>query len=190
MISMNKSELRREALRRRDEIPAPDRDAKSAAICSAVVDDELFLSARGIHVYLPFGTEVDIRPLIDVAWGMGKEVGLMRVMEDGGIAHHEIDPGTVYRKGNLGIMEPVEAEPFDLDRCDLVIVPIVAADPHGNRLGYGKGYYDQFLAQYPRPAIGVCFDAQIFDDIPSDEGDIVLDAIYTDQRVIIPEEEG
>lgn len=113
----------------------------------------------------------------------------MRVMEDGGIAHHEIDSGTSYRKGSLGIMEPIEAEPFDLDRCDLVIVPIVAADEEGNRLGYGKGYYDQFLAQHPRPAIGVCFDEQIFDHIPSDEGDIVLDAIYTDRRVIVPEED-
>jgi len=189
MDSNTKQDVRTEALRRRDAIPLDERARKSALICGALVDDEHFVSARGLHVYLPFGSEVDIHPLIEIAWGMGKEVGLMRVMDDGGIAHHEIDSGTEYQKGPLGILEPVSAEPFDLDRCDLVIVPVVAADVSGNRLGYGKGYYDQFLAQYPRPAIGVCFEEQVFDAIPADEGDIALDAIYTDRRVILPPDE-
>lgn len=188
MENLKKDDLRRKAIDRRNALTPKERDRRSAAICSALIDDELFLAARAIHVYLPFGTEVDINPVIEVAWGMGKEVGLMRVMEDGGIAHHEIDSGTTYRKGSLGIMEPVDSEPFNLDHCDLVIVPVVAADSMGNRLGYGKGYYDQFLSHYPRPAIGVCFEEQIFDSIPHDDGDIVLDAIYTDRRVIVPDD--
>jgi len=189
METRTKDQIRRDALQRRDAIPPEQRALRSAAICSAVIDDETFVRARGVHVYLPIGSEVDIRPIIEVAWGMGKDVGLMRVMEDGGIEHHEIDSGTEYRPGPLGVLEPVQAESFDLDICDLVIVPVVAVDQDGNRLGYGKGYYDQFLAQYPRPAIGVCFEDQVFDHIPADDGDISLDAVYTDRRVILPPEE-
>lgn len=183
-ISTVKAELRREALRLRGEIPPDLRAVRSRTICLAVSDDELFHDARAVHVYLPFGTEVDIKPLIEMAWEMGKEVGMMRVMDDGGIAQYSIIPNTEYRRTSLGILEPVDAEPFDMNICDVVIVPVVAADEQCNRLGYGKGYYDQFLIHYPRPTIGVAFEAQIFNTLPVDDLDISLDAVYTESRLI------
>jgi len=181
---LTKDEIRREALRRRNAIEPESRATASLAICRNVMEDDLFLDARGLHVYLPFGTEVDIKPLIEISWEMGKEVGLMRVMDDGGIAQYSISPSTDYRRTKLGILEPVDAEPFDMNLCDLVIAPLLAADEHCNRLGYGKGYYDQFLAQYPRPTLGVAFEEQIFPLLPSDERDIKLDGIYTERRFI------
>jgi 5-formyltetrahydrofolate cyclo-ligase len=182
-----KEELRREALSKRNAIPPERRSAASLAICRNVMEDDLFLDARGVHVYLPFGSEVDIKPLIELSWELGKEVGLMRVMEDGGIAHYTITPSTEYRRTKLGILEPVDAEAFDMGLCDLVVAPILAADEQCNRLGYGKGYYDQFLAQYPRPTLGVAFDEQIFEELPVDDRDIQLDGIYTESRFIEPE---
>jgi len=182
--SLTKDDIRREALRRRDGLSPEHRAAASLEICRGVMEDELFLDARGVHVYLPFGSEVDIRPLIELSWEMGKELGLMRVMEDGGSTNYIITPSTGYQRGRLGILEPIEAEPFDMNLCDLVIVPVVAADEECNRLGYGRGYYDQFLAHFPRPTIGVAFEEQIFARLPADERDIKLDAIYTEKRVI------
>jgi 5-formyltetrahydrofolate cyclo-ligase len=179
-----KDDIRSEALRRRNSLSAGQRNEASLAICRGVMEDDLFLDARGLHVYLPFGTEVDIKPLIELSWEMGKEVGLMRVLNDGGIAHYSITPSTDYRRTKLGILEPVDAEPFDMNLCDLVIVPLLAADEDCNRLGYGKGYYDQFLAQYPRPALGVAFEDQIFPQLPFDDRDIKLDGIYTEKRFI------
>jgi 5-formyltetrahydrofolate cyclo-ligase len=161
-----------------------DRSVASFAICNRVMDHDLFLDARGIHVYLPIGSEVDIRPLIDVAWEMGKEVGLMRVMEDGGSVQYTITSGTTYRTSSFGLLEPVEAELFDMNICDLVIAPLVAADEKCNRVGYGKGYYDQFLTQFPRPTLGVAFDVQLFEELPSDEGDVKLDAVITEKRIL------
>ena len=149
------------------------------------MDDDLFLDAGGIHVYLPIGSEVDIRPLIDVAWEMGKRVGMMRVMEDGGTCQYTITPETEYRTATrLGILEPIDGEPFDMNDCELVIVPVVALDEQCNRLGYGQGYYDQFLKHYPRPTIGVAFEAQVVPHLPFDEGDVQLDMAYTEERMI------
>jgi 5-formyltetrahydrofolate cyclo-ligase len=176
--------MRREALERRDALSAEERAVASLVICNRVMDDDMFLDARGVHVYLPIGSEVDINPLTSMAWEMGKKVGLMRVMEDGGSVQYAITPHTSYRKTKLGILEPTDAELFDLDQCDLIIAPMLAADENCNRLGYGKGYYDQFLAQYPRPTFGVAFEQQIFPDLPVDEGDVKVDTIYTEVRVI------
>lgn len=185
---MTKEEIRREALSRRNSMSLEERATASLEICRGVMEDDLFLDARGVHVYIPFGSEVDIKPLIEIAWESGKEVGMMRVMEDGGSMHLSISPATSYQRTRLGIMEPEDAEPFDMNICDLVIVPVLAGDEECNRLGYGKGYYDQFLTHYPRPTIGVAFEQQIFDLLPTDERDIQLDAIYTEERVISEKE--
>lgn len=163
---------------------ASERASASLAICRAVSEDDSFLDSLGLHVYLPIGSEVDIVPLVELAWEMGKEVGMMTVMGDGGIRQYTINPSTTYRRTRFGIMEPIDADPFDMNICDLVIVPIVAADENCNRLGYGKGYYDQFLSLNPRPTIGVAFDLQIVPQLPTDDGDIQLDMIYTESRYI------
>ncbi len=180
----NKEDIRREVLRLRDGISAREHGELSLAICRGVSEDDRYLDARAVHVYLPIGSEVDIMPLVDLAWEMGKGVGMMQVMADGGIAHYAIERTTEYRKSALGILEPVDAEPFDMETCDLVIVPLVAADQECNRIGYGKGYYDQFLAQHPRPTIGVAFDVQLVPSIPADSGDVQLDCIYTETRIL------
>lgn len=184
MVLNIKNEIRREALDRRNALSESERAEASLAICQRIMADDRFLDARGVHVYLPIGSEVDIRPLIDVAWELGKGVGLMRVSEDGGSRQYRITPETTYTTGTLGIAEPNDAEAFDMDRCDLVIVPLVAADEEGNRVGYGKGYYDQFLTHFPRPTIGAAFDVQVFPQLPNDELDIQLDAVITETRVL------
>jgi 5-formyltetrahydrofolate cyclo-ligase len=181
---MSKDELRGDALARREALSPEERAVASLVICNKVMDDDLFLDARGVHVYLPIGSEVDINPLISMAWEMQKIVGLMRVMEDGGSLQFSITPHTTYRKTSLGILEPTNADLLDMNECDLVIAPMLAADEQCNRLGYGKGYYDQFLAQYPRPTIGVAFETQIYPQLPTNESDIKCDAVYTEVRVI------
>jgi 5-formyltetrahydrofolate cyclo-ligase len=181
----SKEALRAEALRRRSALSIEERQEKSMQICRAVMEDDLFLDAQAIHVYLPLDSEVNIRPLVDVAWEMGKEVGIMRVLDDGGTVQYDITPDTKFRTASNGIPEPIDAESFDMESCDLVIVPIVAADESCNRIGYGRGYYDQFLTHHPRPTIGVAFDVQIFPELPHEDTDMHLDVIYTESREIV-----
>ncbi len=183
-LDSSKDDFRRIARQRRDALSSEERAAASLAICGRLIDLDQFVDARGLHVYLPIGSEVDIRPITNLAWEMGKSVGLMRVMPDGGSQQFQITPGTEFRTTELGILEPINAELFNMEECDLVIAPLVAADLQCNRLGYGKGYYDQFLTQFPRPAIGVAFEAQIFDQLPVDDLDIRLDCVLTEQRAI------
>lgn len=180
----SKNEIRRELLKRRNDLPSEERRKASLAVCQRIMEDDRFLDARGIHVYIPVGSEVDVRPLVDVAWELGKGVGMMLVHEDGGTSQCRITPSTEFNVGGMGIPQPLNAEVFNMDLCDLVIVPVVAADENCNRLGYGKGYYDQFLTHYPRPSIGAAYDAQVIGHIPIDELDIRLDNVYTESRVI------
>lgn len=179
---MTKSEIRTRAIASRDALDEERRKSYSRTICEALTDEERFLDARSIHTYLPVGSEVDLRPVLEVAWSLGKGVGMMVVDGDGGHTQHLITEKSDYTRGPHGIYQPVDAEPFDMERCDLVIVPIVAADGECNRIGYGKGYYDQFLSHYPRPTVGLAFECQLFDELPVDAGDVQLDVILTEEN--------
>lgn len=177
---MTKSEIRTGAIQLRDALSEERRAQSSRSICEAVADEGLFLDARAVHVYKPIGSEVDITPLMELSWELGKDLGMMVVDGSGGSTQWKIDPETTFESGPHGIRQPVNADPFDMDRCDLVIVPLVAGDSMCNRIGYGKGYYDQFLSQFPRPTIGVAFDVQIVESVPTEPGDIELDMIVTE----------
>lgn len=179
---MTKPEIRRKAIQLRDEMNPSERSAYSQTICEALSDEENFLDARAIHTYMPVGSEVDIRPVLSVAWSLGKEVGMMVVDGDGGHSQYAITEGTDFTRGPHGILQPVGATPFDMEKCDLVLVPVVAADAGCNRIGYGKGYYDQFLTQYPRPTTGLAFEVQIFDSLPVDSKDVRLDVVITEEN--------
>lgn len=83
----------------------------------------------------------------------------------------------------MGIREPV-GEALK-GAPDYVITPLLAADEKGNRLGYGKGYYDRYLAKYPTAVrIGYAFDFQILHEVPTNERDEKLDVLVTDKRVV------
>lgn len=177
---MNKGEIRKRILGQRDLLPDDVRARASESICQAIADEPWFLDAGAIHTYMPIGTEVDVMPLIELAWGLGKDVGMMIVDGTGGHTQEQVTPETKFTTGPHGIRQPIDADEFDMESCTLVIVPIVAGDGECNRIGYGKGYYDQFLSQYPRPTIGVAFDAQIIPNVPVEDGDIQLDIIMTE----------
>ena len=179
---MTKDELRSKIFALRKEADPTDLAAKSLKICNRLADEELFLDAGGMHLYSPLSTEVDVRPLLEVAWGLGIETGMMVVDSDGGSRQVEISEETTFEKGAFGLLQPVEDVPFDMTRCDLVIVPAVAVDRSGNRLGYGKGYYDQFLTKYPRPTVSPVFDFQVLERIPATEQDIQLDVVLTESH--------
>lgn len=184
-----KQEVRKQALQRRDGMTPEQRTVASNLICNKIAMSEAFINARGIHVYKAMGSEVQLEPLIELALELGKTLGMMVVLADSAAAQYTIGKNTKFSKHPaLGILQPDNTQQFDLDICDLVLVPVVAADARCNRLGYGKGFYDHFLMQHPRPAFGVAFDSQVFDDLPVDDNDVTLDAIYTETRIILPDD--
>lgn len=83
-------------------------------------------------------------------------------------------------KGAYGIREPKEIQPISPNLIDIALIPGIAFDKSGNRLGFGKGYYDKFLAEFNGIKIGLCYDFQLHSTIPHDEHDVKMDMIITE----------
>ena len=89
-------------------------------------------------------------------------------------------------EGAYGIQEPDSTERIQSENIDLFVVPGVAFDSEGNRLGRGKGYYDKYLAGVTKPIIGVCFDFQLIDYVPAEKHDIKMAMIITENQIVSP----
>jgi len=182
---MDKSPLRAAAMLRRDALD--DRERRSAAICALVVASPSYAAARAIHCYLPMRSEVDTRPLITAALAHGKRVAVPIVVPKAvELAHAWLESlaTDALTAGVFGTFNPRDLRPAVPGDWDLVIVPLLAFDRRGYRLGYGKGFYDRLLAAGAVTTIGVGFAAQEIDALPAEAHDIALDWIFTERDVI------
>jgi 5-formyltetrahydrofolate cyclo-ligase len=171
--------LRRDAL--------DDRERRSATICALVMTTPSYAAARAIHCYLPMRSEVDTRPLIADALARGKRVAVPIVVPKAAeLAHGWLESlaADALTPGAFGTFNPRDLRPAALGDWQLAIVPVLAFDRRGYRLGYGKGYYDRLLAAGPVTTIGVGFAAQEIDALPAEPHDIALDWIITEREVI------
>ncbi len=142
-------------------------------------------NAKTILFFAPLPDELDIWPSLAVASSAGKQVFLPRFLTDtkSYTACHVKTPDTDLRLGQFGIREPAESCPeIPLNRLDLILVPGVAFDLHGRRLGRGKGFYDRLLAAVRGTTCGVAFDEQIVNEVPVEPHDVVLNCILTPSR--------
>ena len=143
---------------------------------------ELGLSGCKIFfVYNSFGSEVQTKKIIEHLLVNNKKVYLPRV--EGQIMQSvPIDENTKYLKNKFGITEPVGNN--DEINDFVAIMPCLAVDKFGNRIGYGKGYYDKFLQNKKALKIILCYDFQLVNDLAPDEFDIPADMIITDKRIL------
>lgn len=143
--------------------------------------------------YVPFRSEVDVTPVIQWAWGAGIRVVVPRVDRAAGeMTLHRIDSFRQLVPGEWGISEPTkELPPFDcMEGIHVVLVPGLAFDRAGGRLGYGKGFYDRFVHRYDllglnRPVLaGVCFDVQIVDSLPVEQHDLRVRHVISESGIL------
>jgi len=182
---MDKAALRAAAVLLRDALD--DRERRSAAICGLVVASPSYAAARAIHCYLPMRSEVDTRPLIADALARGKQVAVpIFVPKAAELAHTWIESlaAAALTPGAFGTLNPRDLRLAAPGDWDLAIVPLLAFDRRGYRLGYGKGYYDRLLAASPVTTIGVGFADQETDALPAEAHDIALDWVITEREVI------
>jgi 5-formyltetrahydrofolate cyclo-ligase len=152
-------------------------------------DQPLWKAARSVLFFAPLPEEVDIWPLLAEALSGGKKVGLPRfVAETRAYEACQIhDPGVDLQTGHFGIREPrFGCARLPSNRLDLILVPGLAFDVQGRRLGRGKGYYDRLLKELHGTTCGVAFDQQIVDEIPTAVHDVRLDRLLTPTRWIEP----
>lgn len=175
----NKKEIRKKYRALRDQMDPASVLALSARICENIRSLEAFQNADYIYAYYPLGNEADIRPVIEEAWRLGKKTAFPKVFGDD-MRFFQIDDFSHLHPGTFGVMEPEEDHPVNWKDV-LVLVPGVAFDLKGNRMGFGKGYYDRYLKELPGAVtVGVAYGLQIADCIPTEDTDIRLDVIVTD----------
>lgn len=162
----------------------------SVSACERLMRADFYASARTVMLYLPIDRETDVSTLALRCFQAGKTVCAPRIdWEHRRLAPMEIrcfDESFEVRKH--GVREPRTGEPVPLDEIDLFIVPGLAFDAMGRRLGRGGGFYDRFLSRDGiRPGAvkcGLCYDFQIVDETPVDPHDVVMAAVATDRRLI------
>ncbi|MGH2671506.1 MAG: 5-formyltetrahydrofolate cyclo-ligase [Actinomycetota bacterium] len=185
-LKARKRALRRAAIERRDLLSAGERSAKSERIVDRVLALPEVGAARTVMAFWSFGSEVQTAALIQRLHDAGKRVVLPRIAE-GEIAAVTYAPGDPVAATSFGAMEPVGAEFVPAVDVDVVIVPGVAFDRRGGRVGYGGGFYDRLLSRAPSaPAVAVAFDVQLVDAVPQGQSDSRVDVIVTEDEVIRP----
>jgi 5-formyltetrahydrofolate cyclo-ligase len=168
-------------------ISPEERDKKSAQACELLQRQTVWKQARSVLFYAPLPRELDVWPLIGTALREGKQVALPQFLPErkAYTVCAVRDLNLELRSGRFGIREPVESCPMiELNRLDLALVPGVAFDLHGRRLGRGKGYYDQLLGSVRGKLCAVAFDEQIVREVPVEPHDVHLNCILTPTRWI------
>lgn len=190
-----KRALRREAQTRLRAMTPDARAHASTTIVKRLLASAIYRDARSVHCYLSLPLEIDTAPLLQRAWSEGKRVYVPYQIPASvrlGLARWE--PGMTLVPGPLGVMEPPMECRLDepIDGIELVIVPGLAFDRKGTRLGRGKGYYDRFLAALTasgseapaRPAVllALAFSCQILPELPRDAWDVPVEHVFTEDE--------
>lgn len=136
-----------------------------------------YRQAKTIYGYLPYNQEVRTVPMLQRALDDGKKVAVPKVYGDEMKFIYMTDLGLV-EKSDMGIPEPVADGPEGDDPTALVLMPGLAFTVNGDRMGYGGGYYDKFLAAEPNhPTVALCYEFQIVESLPTQDHDIPVDAV-------------
>jgi len=179
--------LRRHVLADRDALPTAVRTAASAAIAARILERADFKAARVVLLTLPFGSEWDTVAVMRAALAAGRIVAIPRVDKESRMLelHAIADPERDVVAGYRDIPEPLPACPLvSRDTIDFILVPGVAFDRQGRRMGYGGGYYDRLLPLLSPRAVRVAgaFEVQLVARVPAAPHDIAVDAILTESR--------
>jgi 5-formyltetrahydrofolate cyclo-ligase len=175
----------REALR---EVDNGVRHDASVAACAHLTDLDAFRHASVVMLYTPLANEVDLTAAALHCFRTGRIVCVPRVnwerrdMEPVEVRSFDDEVMTLDERG---LPAPQDGAPLPPSMVELVVVPGLAFDPNGNRLGRGLRYYDRFLRRL-RPSattVGLAFDIQIVDEVPAPERDMSVDVVVTDRRV-------
>ncbi len=182
---MTKQELRGEYKRRRSAIPPEGKIKLDELIRRRILETEEFQRAETVLLYAPVKGEIDLLPLATACRRLGKEVGFPVSMADGNLIFRSPAAGERLTTGAYGIPEPAPtAKPSTINEKTLCILPGLSFDANGNRLGYGKGFYDRFLADFPGVTLGAVYEKLMCDSIPAEAHDRPADLIVTEKSVL------
>ena len=150
---------------------------KSQRLGQLFAASQAYAQAKTIYGYLPYNQEVRTVPMLEQALKDGKAVAVPKVYGDT-MRFILISDLAAVEKGYAGIPEPIADGPVASDPTALVLMPGLAFDPQGHRIGYGGGFYDRFLSQEPEhPTLALCYDFQMLPKLETAEFDIPVDCV-------------
>ncbi len=184
----SKDEMRTEALRRRARLGEEAKAVNSRCIVDSLLATSCFRRSRRVMAYSDFRNEVRTRYLLEAVLARHKTLFLPRVNPD----KREMEAVRVgdldrdLEVGNYGILEPTGSDEIHPGELQLIIVPGVAWDKEGYRVGYGGGYYDRFLDESNRDpvTVGFAYECQLFEQVPRQPHDKKVDILLTEERAV------
>ena len=174
---MNKKELRKSIRDMKRAMTEAQIQEKSEALTRLFLQSEEYRNARSIYGYLPYNQEVRTVPLLTQALREGKRVAVPKCYGEE-MRFLWMEDLSQVEKGYAGIPEPVADGPVADDETALVLMPGMAFDQEGHRIGYGGGFYDKFLAREGNhPTLALCYDFQVVSHLETEEFDIPVDKV-------------
>lgn len=174
---MNKGEIRAQVRARKRAMSPEEIRCASAALARKFFATAAYQKARAIYGYLPYNQEVRTEPILAQALAEGKRVAVPKVYGDT-MRFLWLEDLNQVAAGYAGIPEPIADGPVADDPQALVLMPGLAFDPQGHRIGYGGGFYDRFLAEEPEhPTVALCYDFQVYPHLDTEIFDLPVDLV-------------
>lgn len=179
-----KQEIRKYYLEKRRQLSQNNERMISKLISDKVLILNEIKKAKTIALYLPINNEVDTQELINGLLNKKKQITAPRYFDDKNYRFVKFSGWENLERGPFGILQPVTKTVIDSQKIDAVIMPGLAFDSNGVRLGYGKGVYDKLLFDSKALKIGLAYDFQIVDQLPQETHDLIMNMVFSDKRLI------
>ena len=174
---MDKKELRRSIRERKRAMTEEEIVSRSAKLGELFAASQAYKDAKTIYGYLPYNQEVRTVPMLEQALRDGKRVAVPKCYGDE-MKFIFMDDLSKVEKGYANIPEPIADDPIADDETALVLMPGLAFDPQGHRIGYGGGFYDKFLSKEPNhPTLALCYEFQMLPELKTEAHDIPVDYV-------------
>lgn len=181
----DKAHLRALAKKIEDQLSPEQRQAADAALTARLFSLPEFAQAQALFCYVSRGREIDTRPILQAALAARKRVAVPRCTGPGQMEARLITSLDALSPGAFGILEPAPDAPLlSPEEMDLALVPCVACDTQGVRLGHGGGYYDRYLPRVQGLSLCLCREALLFAHLPEEATDVRPGLILTEKRLL------
>lgn len=177
---MTKAEIRDQVAQRKKTLDFQTLEKLSVAAVKNFQTLEIFKSARAVGAYMPMADEVDVTPLFQAS----EKTFYIPAFDEATGLYRMARLAPELKKGRFGILEPAVPAFAAEDDLDLIVVPGVAFDRAGRRIGRGGGFYDRLLPQYTAVRAGICFDFQCLQPVPAEEHDIWMGWVVTETQIL------
>ena len=179
-----KNEIRKVNKIKRASMDETEAFEKSKKACKLFLESDFYKNAKSLMLYMPLGNETDTTEIINASFGDGKKVIFpVTDAKSGEITPCYATEESEFSKGAFSVKEPCIKDIADALDIDVVIVPGIAFDKNGARVGFGKGCYDRLLRNTSAVKIGFCYNFQLCEGIPTESHDIKMDYVVTENGI-------